>query len=73
MSKEYFNYKDRIILEQYGRWYSLYVEGSLVHANMNKEEAIKVYFSYVKALKESKEDHKQGGILYEESHRKAHS
>ena len=33
--KEYFNYKDRIILEQYGRWYSPYVEGSLVRANMN--------------------------------------
>ena len=54
--KEYFNYKDRIILEQYGRRYSLYVEGSLVRANMNREEAIKVYFSYVKVLKESKED-----------------
>ena len=53
--KEYFNYKDRIILEQYGRWYSLYVKGSLVRANMNREEAIKVYFSYVKVLKESKE------------------
>ena len=48
MRKEYLNYKDKIILEQNGRWYNLYVDGSLIHANMNREGAIKVYFSYVK-------------------------
>lgn len=52
--KEYFNYKDKVILGQYGRWYNLYVESSLVRANMNREEAIKAYFSYVKSFK--KED-----------------
>ena len=51
MIKEYLNYKDKIILEQNGRWYNLYVDGSLIHANMDREGAIKVYFSYVKALK----------------------
>ena len=49
--KEYLNYKDKIILEQHGRWYNLYVDGSLVHANMNKESGTKVYFSYVKTQK----------------------
>ena len=51
MGKEYLNYKDKIVLEQRGRWYDLYVEGSLVRTNMNREEAIKVYFSRVKELK----------------------
>lgn len=50
--KEYLNYKDKVILEQHGRWYNLYVDGSLVHANMNKEGGTKVYFSYVRTLKE---------------------
>lgn len=50
MNKEYLNYKDKIILEQHGRWYNFHVDGSLVRANMNREEAIKVYFSYVKVL-----------------------
>ena len=52
MAKEVFNYKDKIILEQRGRWFDLYVDGSLVHANMNREGAIKVYFSYVKVQQE---------------------
>ena len=52
MTKEVFNYKDKIILEQHGRWFDLYVDGSLVHANMNREGAIKVYFSYVKVQQE---------------------
>ena len=56
MKKEYLNYKDKIILEQNGRWYNLYVDGSLIHANMNREGAIKVYFSYVKVLKKIEED-----------------
>lgn len=51
MSKEVFNYKDMVILESNGRWYNLYVEGILLHKNMPREEAIKVYFSHVKALK----------------------
>lgn len=59
MRKEYLNYKDKIILEQNGRWHNLYVDGSLIRTNMNREEAIKVYFSYVKELKktEGKEKH----------------
>lgn len=56
MRKEYLNYKDKIILEQNGRWYNLYVDGSLIHTNMNREEAIKVYFSYVKVLKKTEEE-----------------
>lgn len=48
-TKEFLNYKDKVILERHGRWYDLYVDGSLVHANMaNREEAIKVYFSYMR-------------------------
>lgn len=50
--KEYLNYKDKVILEQHGRWYNLYADGSLVHANMNRESGTKMYFSYVKTLKE---------------------
>ena len=60
MSKEYLNYKDRIILEQNGRWYNLYVGGSLVHAHMNREEAVKVYFSYVKVQKRLKKEEHHG-------------
>lgn len=56
MTKECLNYKDKIILEQNGRWYNLYVDGSLIHANMDKEGAIKVYFSYVKVLKKIEEE-----------------
>lgn len=57
MTKECLNYKDKVILVQHGRWYDLYVDGSLVHANMNREDATKVYFSYVKVQKElNKED-----------------
>lgn len=55
MRKEYLNYEDKIILEQNGRWYNLYVDGSLIHTNMNREEAIKAYFSYVKVLKKTEE------------------
>ena len=51
MRKECLNYKDKIVLEQNGRWYNLYVDGSLIHVNMSREGAIKVYFSYVKVLK----------------------
>lgn len=56
MKKEYLNYKDKIILEQNGRWHNLYVDGSLIRTNMNREEAIKVYFSYVKVLKKTEEE-----------------
>ena len=56
MKKEYLNYEDKIILEQNGRWYNLYVDGSLIRTNMNREEAIKVYFSYVKVLKKTEEE-----------------
>ena len=56
MKKEYLNYEDKIILEQNGRWYNLYVDGSLIRTNMNREEAIKVYFSHVKVLKKTEEE-----------------
>ena len=56
MRKEYLNYKDKIILEQDGRWYNLYVDGSLIHANMKRKGAIKVYFSYVNVLKKIEEE-----------------
>lgn len=59
MRKECLNYKDKIILEQNGRWYNLYVDGSLIHANMDNKEAIKVYFSYVKVLKRLKRRNKR--------------
>lgn len=59
MSKEYFNYKDKIILKQNGRWYNLYVDGSLIHANMGREVATKVYFSYVKVLKKLEKPEKE--------------
>lgn len=51
MTKEVLNYKDKVVLKQNGRWYSLYADGSLVHKNMSREGGIKVYSSYVKVLK----------------------
>ena len=48
-TKEFLNYKGKVVLVRHGRWYDLYVDGSLVHADMaNREEAIKVYFSYMR-------------------------
>lgn len=58
MTKEVLNYKDKVVLKQNGRWYNLYVDGSLVHRNMSRDGGIKVYSSYVKVLKakEAKND-----------------
>lgn len=55
MGKEFLNYKDRVVLVQHGRWYDLYVDGSLLHANMNREGAIKVYSAQVKVIKKLEE------------------
>lgn len=47
--KKFLNYKDKVILVRHGYLYDLYVDGSLVHANMyDREGAIKVYFSYMR-------------------------
>lgn len=57
MRKELLRYKDKIILIQKGRWTDLYVNGSLVHANMSKAGGVKVFWSYVKTEKKfNKED-----------------
>lgn len=51
LTKEYLNYKDRVILEQKGRWFSLYVDGSVLYKNMCREEGTQLYFTYVKIIK----------------------
>ena len=53
--KEYFNYKDKVILEQHGRWFNLYVDGSLVCKNMSREEGEKTYHMYRKQIIEERE------------------
>ena len=44
-----------VSLEQTGRWFSLYVDGSLKDKNMSREVGTKMYFSYVKALESAEE------------------
>ena len=50
-TKEYLNYKDKVILEQKGRWFNLYVNGSMLYKNMHREEGTQLYFTYVKIIK----------------------
>lgn len=53
MHKECLNYKDIVVLVQNGRWFAIYVKGSLVSKNMSREEGVKKYFSYVREYEHS--------------------